>query len=91
MSDPLLQTTRRSNSTGNLVSVATDCRRERHGILQLFISQYRVDLAECRDTIDAELQYEVVNTGERLFLAAFGQVFFSEDVEAVAGDGSLEC
>lgn len=92
MSDFYLQAGRasRSNSMRKLIASATHEVRKGYGVVQLRIGQLRVDLAECRDAIDAELLEEGVDTGEPLFLAPFGQVFFGEDVEAIAGDGSIK-
>ena len=92
MSDLFLQAGRasRSNSMRKLLTSATHEVRKGYGVIQLCIGQLRVDLAECRDTIDAELLKEGVDAGETLFLAAFGQGFFGEDVEAIAGNSSIK-
>lgn len=92
MSDFFLQAGRasRSNSMRKLLASATHEVRKGYGVIQLRIGQFRVDLAECCDAIDAELLQEEVDAGEPLFLAAFGQGFFGEDVEAIADDGSIK-
>ena len=92
MSDLFLQAGRasRSNSMRKLLTSATHEVRKGYGVIQLRIGQFRVDLAECCDAIDAELLEKGVDTGEPLFLAAFGQGFFGEDVEAIADDGSIK-
>ena len=60
MSDLFLQAGRasRSNSMRKLLASATHKVRKGYGVIEFCIGQFRVDLAECRDAIDAELLEE---------------------------------